>query len=346
MHTNLTRKEKCKLPNIVISVFTWTQRLCFNNNRTGEKWSLANFSIASADSFAAVPTFHIFRYALAADYEFLGGPIDQYADSFIQSSFLSDNPEIAAEAAVALNAWMYVVSKLYEVVEDCKTSASSETSFNFMDTLDDDGGINALDQAAAIWLGYGQTMGQSDGYLLYTVAENIARPFGMNGFGQCKANAKIMSLMKDAKNRISLNNACSSQSDTPSKLKHVVDDIVSYMTVPLMQNLIKALVENDTSRIKLYALSVVPLIAGCSPSLYAYLNEKLIVTDQLMVSEEEEIISKLQSSFSCLGISCNDIGTYQGSGVECADPVIRNPLAGYIPSSDVREVSSSLSSFM
>ena len=40
-----------------------------------------------------------------------------------------------------------------------------------------------------------------------------------------------------------------------------------------------------------------------------------------MVSEEEEIIAKLQSSFSCLGFSCMNAGTYRdGNGLDCVDP--------------------------
>jgi len=56
-----------------------------------------------------------------------------------------------------------------------------------------------------------------------------------------------------------------------------------------------------------------------------------------MVSEEEEINAKLQSSFSCLGFSCIDIGTYRdGNGLDFVDRDFFNPLAGYVPSSDVR----------
>ena len=57
-----------------------------------------------------------------------------------------------------------------------------------------------------------------------------------------------------------------------------------------------------------------------------------------MVSEEEEIIAKLQSSFSCLGFSFMDIGIYRdGNGVDCVDPDFFNPIAGHVPSSGVRD---------
>ena len=88
-----------------------------------------------------------------------------------------------------------------------------------------------------------------------------------------------MSLLKDATNEVSLNNACSGQSDSSSKLKHATDDAASHMEIPLTQNLIVELVKNDTSRVELHVIITIPSTAACITSLRTFAKQKSIDTD-------------------------------------------------------------------
>jgi hypothetical protein len=60
------------------------------------------------------------------------------------------------------------------------------------------------------------------------------------------------------------------------------------------------------------------------------------------VVEVEEIIQKIRQSYPCLGLECADIGVHISEETDentlCNDPDVYEPLAGYRPSSDVREV--------
>ena len=111
------------------------------------------------------------------------------------------------------------------------------------------------------------------------------------------------------------------------------------MTVPLVQGLVSNLFENDKDRVKMYARAVLPMIAGCSASTYASLSEKLFAEDYNVV-EVDDIIARLQTTYECLGFTCEDVGNHElDSTKSCADPAVLSPLAGYVPQSDVRSVS-------
>lgn len=279
------------------------------------------------------PLFNIFRYALQDDQgQFLGQEVGLYADTLVSEAFDNTNPTsqtIAAEAVVVYNVWMYLVHELYQTLRQCKNKAIVDTD-----------GIHSIDEAAAYWIGDGQVTGDAEqGHLLYALAEQMGEKFGLDESGQSRTNTNILRLFNQAKLEFSAPTACSDNPDTFPKLSQIVNRIVSWMTVPLIQGLISNLRENDKDRVKMYARAVLPLVAGCSESTYAFLSDKLFV-EEYNVVEVEGIIARLQTTYECLGFTCADVGTHELDSTQaCTDPPVLSPLAGYVPQSDVRSVS-------
>jgi len=298
---------------------------------TGNFRSLKKLSLNALTKMQGDPAFNIFRYGLSEGKSidaFMERPIEQYADTFIEKAFgeMEEKDTLPAEAVVVLNIWMYTVHKLYNAVQQCKDSEDSTNS------------IISIDEAAAFYIGSLQKTGNPDsGYMLYNFAEDTGEHFGQDGTGQVWANTKILKLLNKAKSELSYSKACSNKSDTASELLYIYDEILPQMTIPLMQNLVRYMYVDDKKRVALYALAVVPMIAGCDTGTFSYLKEALI-ENEYNRNSFEYILRALQNSYSCLKITCGDIGPYIQSLVpECSDQEILEPIAGYTPITDVRE---------
>ena len=279
------------------------------------------------------PVFNTFLYALQDKTgSFMGAKVSSYADSFVNKVF--NEGTVAKDAAVALNLWMVIVHKLYQAVRDCKS--------NMEDSNYDAGGVLSLDEAVAFWIGESQMTGDPySGHLLYALAEDMGARFNQDESGQSEVNKKVLTLFNEAKDQITFSNACTVTSNTSEKLKHIVDSMVSVMVIPLMQSLIHFMFKNDRSRVQLYATAVVPLIAGCNSVTYSQL-QNLLIENEFKASTFDQVMYLLQDSYSCLGITCDDVGLYAGGELPlCSDPEVLRPIFGYIPTTDVREVSPS-----
>ena len=138
---------------------------------------------------------------------------------------------------------MYIVHELYQAVDNCKRKL-----------VKDDDGVHSIDEVAAYYIGDSQQTGSAEeGHSLYAMAEKIGDIFGQDNNGQTAVNIKIIGLLNDAKNEISYPGACTTNTETYKRLRTFANKIISQMTVPLIQNLIYNLVENDRERVRLYA---------------------------------------------------------------------------------------------
>lgn len=272
------------------------------------------------------PVYNIYRYALQdLAGNFLDQRVDLYADTFVRNSF--DNGRLAADAAVALNLWMAIVHKLYAAVSNCKANIH-------------DGNVHVLDEAAAFYIGDDQLTGfASTGNLLYALAEDMGARFNQDSSGQSEVNRRVLGLLNSAKDQVTFVNACRPNTSTHVKLKHIADELVSVMAIPLLQSLIHNMYLNNQAKVKLYATSIVPLLAGCNPKTYEKLRELLIDNDYKEVLFNA-VMELLQSTYPCLDLTCEDIGFYVAANIyTCENPPELNPIAGYIPITDVHEVS-------
>jgi len=292
--------------------------------------SLGSFSTSAALTMRQEPVFNMMTYGLEDENGlYLGNNAANYADTIVEAAFANTNVKtLASEAAVALNLWGYVVHELHQMADNCKNKR-----------LTDEDGVLSLDEAAAYYIGDRQQSGDaSPGHALYALAEKMGEKFKTDPGSSTHStvNAKVLSYFNDAKFILGFHDACVNNPDTYPRLRSIIHKILSQMTVPLIQGLIYNLRENDRDRVKLYAQAVVPLIAGCNPSLHAFLKESLI-TSNFNVVKTEDYIEALQSVYSCLGVTCEDVGVYQ-SGAKCQDTPTLNPMAGYVPKTDVRKI--------
>ena len=315
-----------------------------SGNALPNKRSLSSLSTGAADGkFDGEVPFVFQMYGLAGgaghtyeNYESFA----MYADAFVNDALKEQKGALGPEAAVALNVWMYAAHVLTIAVEDCALESSGVN----LDIIGRDealgGSADALEIFIAFWIGYNQAPGSDDGSSPYAMAERAATLFGTSGpNGEAKVNAAIKSLFNEAQQVLSFPNACRSGSDTVGQLWGILHRTVSQMQVPLVQQLIDALVREDQDRISLYAKAVVPQMSSCAASTYRRLKEDLL--DRTYdPTKFVDVLGDLQSSYDCLGFSCDDVGAYKTDKVaQCAELPINFPMAEYSPTSHVHLVS-------
>ena len=293
-----------------------------NGKRLGLR-SLAGFS-TNADG--SNPLYTMAVYALADENgKYLGKDAWRYADTIVKEA-LADKSPVAAEAAVALNVWMELAKELHDTVTRCKERE-----------IKDEDGVHSIDEAAAYWIGDGQTAGDENGHLLYALAEKMGKHFGLDESGQSRTNVNILRLFHQAAIELSLPNACSESPTTAKRVRHIIEKITSQMIAVNIQALVHSLRTDDRDRVRVYTHAVVPLTVSCSLDTYTFLQEKLI--DAPYKAEDvETIIQTIYSTLQCFGLQCDDIGMHElEMERSCRDPRPLTSLAGYTPNVDVRE---------
>lgn len=294
--------------------------------------TIRGFSLKETDAMMDEPLFNLFVYALQdASGQYMGNDAKHYANTIVQDSFKVKSNEgktLAAEAAVALNVWMYLAHILHQTLTDCRNGQLAGKD-----------GVHSIDEAVAYWIGDGQIAGDAErGHLLYALAEKMGEEFQLDVSGQSRTNTNILRLFHEAKIELSFPESCISDQNSYRRLYHIVNKITSQMAIPLVQSLIHHLRQNDAERVKVYAHAVVPLVAACSPASFTYLRQKLIYST-FNVVEVEPIIDRILETLPCLGLTCADIGVHKSEVVpSCSDPPELRSLAGYKPASNVQEV--------
>lgn len=279
------------------------------------------------------PLYNIFLYALQDEQgKFLGKDVGLYADTIVNEYFENVNSAsqlLAAEAVVVNNVWMYVAHELYHTLRKCKDKSITDVD-----------GVLSIDEAAVYWIGESQVTGDAEkGHLLYALSEEMGERFGLDESGQSRTNTNILRLFNQAKLELSLPTACTDDPGTHPRLFQIVNKIVSWMTVPLVQGLIHNLRQNDKDRVKLYGRAFWPLVAGCSEVTFTALKDKLMNANYNVI-EVDDIIARIETTYECLGFTCDDVGVHEDQTKQtCLDIPVLNKIAGYAPQTDVRSVS-------
>jgi len=265
-----------------------------------------------------------------------------------------DKKKMIGKTVLVSNLWNHVVHLLYESVKHCQ-----ESSVISADEDDGDGGAHSIDEAAAYYIGADQKVGDREsGHSLYNLAERGRYYFGTQKDGQAKVNVNIITLLRQAKDIVTLSNFCHDEGSIPLELRNKVDVIISQMIVPLVQLLIHHMHEyaiaadskppRNAQLISVFAKAVVPQVYACSPTTYNSLKNYLYdwEHDSFMNLGFNTMVAKLQSVYECLGITCKDVGSYRmGTVAQCTDPVQEadslggpqfDTIAGYQPTTNVR----------
>jgi hypothetical protein len=294
--------------------------------------SLEGFSVNASQIMTLNPLYQIAVFALRdTNGMYLGQDAGRYADTIVQQAMTEGaavNSPIGAEAAVVLNLWMELVNELFETVNLCKNRKIFEAD-----------GIRSMDEAAAYWIGDGQTIGNSvNGHLLYALAEQMGDFFSTvdKATNQSVANVNILQLFYQAKIELSLTGACAADI-TAQRLRHIVNKIVTQMLIVNAQALIHFLRVSDRPRVRIYAHAFVPFIVGCSPETFSYLRGKLIDYTYTEM-EVDSIVQTIRSMFSCFNIECADVGVHASeSNPPCGSLDDNYQLAGYRASTNISD---------
>ena len=283
--------------------------------------SMKKFSTEAQQTMTSNPLYQASVLALRdTNGQYLGAPAWRFADSVVQE-FFGKGGALAVDAAVALNLWMEAANELFRMVANCRNQE-----------LKDDDGVHSIDEAAAYWLGDAKTDRQiENGHLLYALAEDMAVKFDtVSGGGHAQANSNFLNVLQAAKLELSYPSACSEDITTARRVRHLVNQAISQMMVPMVQALLDAIIVSDRNRVRIYAHAVVPQLISCNPTVFEYLKEKL-VDGSYVARDEDEIALKLQSVYGCLGITCEDVGFHKDSelDVDCDDDEEILALSGF-----------------
>jgi len=315
-----------------------TKKDIYVNGKNAQPLTLASLSLQAGGAYDSHPMFNIYKNTFVEvgkgiegddPGNFDGAPASQYANTIVNDLFRLNFTHIEADGALAFNVMMACWGSLYEMLEACQrndgnTAADMRT---------------ALDTAAAFWVGAGQVKNDDEiGYMLYNLAENAGARFDQDQ-GETQINTLILESFNFLLSDIDTNKCASGGY---ADIRRKVKELYSFMNVVLVQTLLHEVQEVDnrgvSDYVELYSLAILPQIAACDPSLYDTLVE-LTVDADVSSDTKAQVISAIQKSYSCLGITCSDVGGYQGTEIpQCDDsPSAGLPsLADYTTSTDVR----------
>jgi len=251
-------------------------------------------------------TFNVYSYGflpLLHDF-FDGDSVSKFADLTVEYLF-NLGPDIyvrAIDASIVLNLWMAIVHVLNLSVDSCKEVYENKISSRVANP------VEFIDIAAAYWIGVDVTPELNfAGELLYKIADEMSLRFNQNS--DIASVNKMMIEHLNAMQQTSI--VCSIEEQATQHLRILKDRIVQIMTIPLIQSLIHSIEIGDPVMAKMYAASIVPQILSCSPKIAQYFSDNF-VWNEYSVDLKEEALANLGEMFSCLGISCDDVGDYFG----------------------------------
>jgi hypothetical protein len=258
-----------------------------------------------------------------------------YADNYVRSAILVGH-EQAPTAALVLNVWMFAANVIFLGLDTCQKLVEADNPAQF------DLGTAGFDEFIALWIGTGSNPGSENGDSLYAIAEEAYSLFG-GELDESETNTKIKSLYQEGSSQLSIPGVCTKEHpDSPRVIWSIATQMISQMTVPLIRQLIVAILEKDAKKTEVFAMAVVPQAAQCRPSAYKRLRDFLL-SESPRFEKTKVILRDLQDIYNCFGLTCEDIGdVVDKNGVDFPDCIAANPrssLAQYNPSTDVHSVS-------
>merc|ERR1719446_2028445 len=254
--------------------------------------------------------------------------------------------EAVKKGTAYMNIWMYVIREFEDAIDDCLTCTTSNCNEH-----SNDNSVNAWDEGVAFYAGSleGTDLGgDSAGLLPYRLAEKRCA-----NFRTCGSNADgtvgISKVNYDL-NELFIKGKLLLDAGSCAAVRPVVNQIVSKMTVPLIQGTLRYAyyvdsgTADDPVKAKaegaVFAASVLPLVAHCdtlsggTTAATIYSNMGLSASS----TSFSAVKNAFERNYGCLGITCAKVGgVYDGTGyvplaAPCTDYAT---IAGYWPGSDV-----------
>jgi hypothetical protein len=299
--------------------------------------SLRMMAIGMEERMANDPYYNLYRNAFRTDPLFQAQGeqgdgytlADIYADK-ITTDALEVDIELAYETLVCVTIWMEIAHYLNAAVTSCGEESIQEPFQAEMH----------IDSALAYYVGVKQTKGNSDGFLLYSLAQKSAVVFDTidGDSGEALANMKMLQYFKAAKAKAG---ECNGGPEVTSELRILIGSMMSQLNIPLVQNFAHQLqigseTEQGSAFSILYGLVVLPQVKTCNPAEYFYLTNE-ITANGLSLAHINDLISSFKNVYSCFGITCADVHGIDSSS--CNTDTLQEAFAGFNPENDVLPVS-------
>jgi len=287
-----------------------------------------------------------------------------YADVFVQKYGAAGaayqdatRAQLVKKGIAYQGVWMYAVHKFETAIADCLKGTVADVNSAKLN----------WDKGMAYYVGSqeGTTTGASTGNLLYNLAQKRCADFGT--CATTTDSSTIATANKEAIAKATEGMAYfvhTQLSCADPQLGKIFDGIVSQMTVPLVQGMLKYAWKADPANAGdcsadagkaeaavssgcaqswaegwAFAAAVLPQVHKCDASAATKIKENLDIesTAGPMTGGVKAVKDAIESVYDCLGISCTDVGAYQSSGVVYAGM----DACTFAPSNDVDSTTSS-----
>jgi len=294
---------------------------------SGSIRTLQGFSTGLYDKAAGIEPYFDKQVAYFDD-NFYGDSIVSAAldgTGLFASSLDSLRKEVATKGSAYLIAGMYAFHELEDAITDCNDGTIN----------DNDDSVHAWDEGVAFYTGTleGETAGgNSAGEMSYRLAEKRCANFGTctgsDGVtGISKVNQEIFELFDEGQANL-LELEC-------EDAKANMEDIQAKALIPLIQGTIRYIFKGDPAAATLngyddksadtiakeqgegyiFAMSIIGYVADCDAAAAAVLEDNLGLTEANFMSDGyAAVLESLQSVYTCLGVTCEDVGGLLLSG--------------------------------
>ena len=264
-----------------------------------------------------------------------------YADVFVQKYGAAGaayqdatRAQLVKKGIAYQGVWMYAVHKFETAIADCLKGTVADVNSAKLN----------WDKGMAYYVGSqeGTTTGASTGNLLYNLAQKRCADFGT--CATTTDSSTIATANKEAIAKATEGMAYfvhTQLSCADPQLGKLFDGIVSQMTVPLVQGMLKYAWKADPDNAGdcsadagkaeaavssgcaqswaegwAFAAAVLPQVHKCDASAATKIKENLDIesTAGPMTGGVKAVKDAIESVYDCLGISCTDVGEYQAGG--------------------------------
>merc|ERR1719387_601147 len=220
--------------------------------------------------------------------------------------------EIVKKGIAYQGVWMFVVNRLEDAIDECTAGNSYKSRF-------------AVDEAWAVYAGSLEgNDGSGSGQMIHALAEKRCKDFGTCEQvleGEAKVNNEIRALFVAARDKIHVGQCTVSPEFNAIRAK---------MAVPLIQGMLKYAFKSDPANAQgsctsgicdkewaegwAFAAAVLPSLDNCNPSVAELVRENLdVANDAPMTDGFAQLKAQVQMTYSCLGVTCADVGAFQNS---------------------------------
>merc|ERR1719236_184885 len=229
--------------------------------------------------------------------------------------------QIVKKTTAYMNVWMYVIREFEDAIDDCQA--------NCINCNDDP--VHAWDEGVAFYTGSLEGVdGSGSGKMLHALADKRCSNFATcmmksgKGYSTVPAGSAVnMQLFKQfALGRDALlGGRCD---DT----KPIKKRIVELMSVPLVQGSLRYAYKvaklsggsKEFAEGAAFSAAILPLVKACDASAAKVISDNMnIDSASPMAAGFKAVKDAFESTYDCLGITCNDVGGLILSGMEYYD---------------------------